>query len=178
MVGTFPFHPCTKRQLRSNSIFGTDGEATCDHALDFDKAYANTRKFGDPSQIVDLPTWDSVVASFPVLAQASHNESKAEFRGIFNGNAGWVKPMDAMTVLKRECESFGVKFESGVNGTVVELLRADDGNTVIGVKTEDGKEWMAEKIILAIGSYSDSLLDFEGQLVAVSSRTTPSSVFT
>ena len=136
-------------------------------------AGANTRKFGDLSQIVDLPTWDSVVDSFPVLAHPSHSETKAGFRAMFNGNAGWVKPMDAMVIIKQECESYGVKFESGANGTVVELLRADGGNTVVGVKTEGGKEWMADKIILAAGSYSDTLLDFEGQLVAVSSRRTP-----
>jgi sarcosine oxidase/L-pipecolate oxidase len=167
----------SEQKFRYIRIFGTDGEATCNRALNFDMAGANTRKFGEISQIVDFPTWDSVVASFPVLAHPSHSESKTGFRGMFNGNAGWVKPMDAMVVLKRECESYGVKFESGANGTVVELLRADDGITVVGVKTEDGKEWTAEKIILATGSYSDTLLDFQGQLVAVSSARCPYSSF-
>jgi hypothetical protein len=59
-----------------------------------------------------------------------------------------------------------VKFATSMNGTAMELFKGDDGSIVIGVKTEDGKEWLVKKIILDTGSYSDSFLDFEGQLVA------------
>jgi sarcosine oxidase / L-pipecolate oxidase len=153
-------------------IFGTDGEVSGNRAANFDRAYSNTRNFGDASKIIDFPNWDAVVSSFPVLAHPSHSENKSRFRGLFNGNAGWVKSMDAMAIVKRECENLGVKFETGVKGTVVELLREGSGNeTVTGVQTEDGKEWFAEKVVLATGSYSDTLLDFEGQLIAVISAT-------
>jgi len=151
----------------STRIFGTDGEVSGNRAANFDEAYSNTRAFGNPSQIIDLPNWDAVVSAFSVLAHPSHCESKAGFRGLFNGNAGWVNSTNAMAIVKRECESLGVKFAAGVNGTVIELLREGcDGGTVTGVKTEDGKEWAAEKVILAAGSYGGTLLDFEGQIIA------------
>ena len=154
--------------ISSTRIFGTDGEVSGNRAVNFDKAYSNTRNFGNPSQIIDFPNWDAVVSAFPVLAHPSHSDGKAGFRGLFNGNAGWVKSMEAMAIVKRECESLGVKFETGVHGTVVELLRrGSESEIVTGVKTEDGKEWAAEKVVLAAGSYSDTLLDFEGQLIAV-----------
>jgi sarcosine oxidase / L-pipecolate oxidase len=116
-----------------------------------------------------LPDWNTAITKFPVLASSpNHSENKALFKGLYNGNAGWVKPMEAMAVTKLECEKLGVQFVSGLNGTAEELLRADDGKTVIGIRTRDGTEWHADKVIIAAGSYCDTLLDFEGQLQAVS----------
>ncbi len=90
------------------------------------------------------------------------------FRGIYNGNAGWVKSADAMVVLAAECRRLGVRFASGAAGTVVGFVRAADGQTVTGVRTQDGREWRADKVVVAAGAYSDTLLDFRGQLEAVS----------
>jgi len=69
-------------------------------------------------------------------------------------------------VIKRECEGLGVQFASGLSGTVEKLLRAKDEKTVIGVQSKDGTKWYADKVIIAAGSYCDTLLDFEGQLEA------------
>lgn len=119
----------------------------------------------------DLPDWSAAVAKCPILASHPNNsEGKEGFRGIFNANAGWVAPNDAMTLISSECKRLGVKFASGSSGTAVDLLRAADGKSIIGVRTEDNKKWFADKIILAIGSYSDTLLDFCGQLQAVRTR--------
>ena len=45
-----------------------------------------------------------------------------------------------------------------------ELLRSEDGN-VIGVLTGDWTRHLADKVVLATGGWSDSLFDFEGQLL-------------
>jgi len=115
-----------------------------------------------------LQNWDAVIAKFPVLASSSdHNVNKVGFEAIYNANAGWVKPIEAMTVIKDDCERMGVNFASGPRGTVAEIVRSGDGKTVTGVRTEDDKIWSSDKVILAAGSYSDTLLDFKGQLEAV-----------
>ncbi|KAF2189006.1 FAD-dependent oxidoreductase [Zopfia rhizophila CBS 207.26] len=149
-------------------IWGTDGSEELGRNRNFYKCFENTKDHGDPSRIVDLPDWQATIAMFPVLASVpEHAETKSSFKAIYNGNAGWVKPMDAMWVIKRECERLGVEFVSGVSGTVDKFLRAEDGQTVTGVVTAEGTNWYADKIILAAGSYCDTLLDFEGQLEAV-----------
>lgn len=149
-------------------IFGSDGSKELGRDNAFHKAYENTRIYGDASRIVDLPDWGTAVTKFPVLgSDPSHSEGKSLFKGIYNGNAGWVRPVEAMTVIMRECEKMGVEFAAGRSGTVKELLRADDGKIVTGVRTFDDTKWYADKIILAAGSYCDTLLDFKGQLQAV-----------
>jgi sarcosine oxidase/L-pipecolate oxidase len=146
----------------------TDGSEELGRKRNYHKCYENTRLYGDSSRIIDLPSWDAAISKFPVLASdPAHKENKTAFEGIYNGNAGWVKPLDAMSVIKRECEGLGVQFVSGLNGTVVQLLRASDEKTVVGIQTKDGTKWHADKIIIAAGSYSDTLLDFQGQLEAV-----------
>lgn len=63
---------------------------------------------------------------FPVLASVpEHANAKALFEAIYNGNAGWVKSIDAMGIIKRECERLGVRFASGPSGTVERLFQAN-----------------------------------------------------
>lgn len=149
-------------------IWGTDGSQELGRERNFHDCANNTRKYGDASRMVDLPDWQATTAMFPALASVpNHSEEKSSFQAIYNGNAGWVKSMDAMLVIKRECESLGVEFVSGLSGTVDSLIRSETDQTVTGVITSEGTRWYADKIILAAGSYSDTLLDFEGQLEAV-----------
>lgn len=75
--------------------------------------------------------------------------------------------MDAMLVSKRECGLLGVEFVNGLSGTVDSLTRSETDQTVTGVMISEGTRWYVDKIILAARSYSDTLLDFEGQLKAV-----------
>jgi len=115
-----------------------------------------------------LKDWNAAITKCPLLASTGgHGTGKEGFTGIFNGNAGWVKPIDAMILIAKECERMGVRFVGGEAGLVEELLRAEDGKRVIGVRAKDGSTYYADKIVLAVGSYSDTLLDFKGQLHAV-----------
>lgn len=152
-------------------IFATDGTEELGRKSNFHKCVQNTRNYGDASAMVSIPNWDAAVAKCPVLGtDARHRMRKETFQGIYNSNAGWVNSTEAMAIIFRECQRRGVKFVAGPAGTAVELLRAVDGKTIIGALTEDGTEWLADKTILAAGAYSDTLLDFEGQLQAVSQQ--------
>lgn len=132
----------------------------------FDVSVQNTREYGDASHLKVLSDWKDTVNQAPVLGSVpGHEKDKTNFKAIFNGNAGWVRSTEAMLVLKQECEVMGVQFASGPSATAVKLLRAADGR-VTGVETTDGTIWKADKTILTAGAYSETLLDFEGQLQA------------
>jgi sarcosine oxidase/L-pipecolate oxidase len=165
-------------------LYGTDGSLDQDRATTFDKAVSNTHKLGDSSQIVNLPDWAHMSQLFPAMRhehehrkrqQGTYEPSETEksddrptFRGIYNGNAGWVESVNAMLLLKKECEKLGVRFVAGESGTVTGFVRDhDDATKVIGVITADQTVWKGEKVIVSVGAYSETLLDFQGQLHAV-----------
>lgn len=170
------FHP-------TGWIYGTDGSKDQDREKTFLTAVSNTHLLGDPSKIVELPNWDAAIHLYPSLAFA-HDRRQAQvgiyadgqstpkgrtptFRGIYNGNAGWVESTNAMLILKRECERLGVEFVAGESGAVVEFVRDPVNPTkVVGVRTANGTIWRSEKVIVAVGAYSETLLDFKGQLQA------------
>jgi len=171
------FHP-------TGWLYGTDGSLDEDRAKTFDTAVANTRELGDASQIVDLPDWEHMFKLYPAMGHG-HNQRQrqqgkyeatevnepsnaARFRGIYNSNAGWVKSADAMLVLKRECERLGVEFIAGDSGTVISFVRDPDNTKIVtGVRTANGTIWHAKKVIVSVGAYAETLLDFKGQLHAV-----------
>lgn len=51
-------------------------------------------------------------------------------------------------------------------GTFQQPLFAADGVTCVGVKTTDGTQYFADKIVLAAGAWSPTLIDLEGQCVS------------
>lgn len=165
-------------------LYGTDGSLDQDRAKTHDIAVSNTRSLGDPSQIVDLPDWEHMFKLYPAMGyghdrrqrqqgeyestQAGKPNAPATFRGIYNSNAGWVDSIDAMLVLKRECERLGVEFIAGESGTVTGFVwDPNDVKTVIGVRTANRTIWQAKKVIVSVGAYSETLLDFKNQLHAV-----------
>jgi sarcosine oxidase/L-pipecolate oxidase len=45
-------------------------------------------------------------------------------------------------------------------------LFAADGVTCVGVETADGTQYFADKLVLAAGAWSPTLIDLEGQCVS------------
>lgn len=179
------FHP-------TGWLYGTDGSLDEERAKTFDTAVANTRSLGDPSHIIDLPDWQHMFDLYPAMGYAHHrrqrqqgrypttkdnestpaaekaNDPPATFRGIYNRNAGWVESTHAMTILKRECTRLGVEFIAGESGTVTGFVRdPNNRRTVTGVHTANKTIWHAGKVIVSVGAYSETLLDFKNQLHAV-----------
>ncbi|RBR24435.1 uncharacterized protein FIESC28_02925 [Fusarium coffeatum] len=150
-------------------LFCTDGTTEQGRVQAFDQSVENTKQSGDASQMVELTSWEETVAMFPFLGNGKvgdNDTSKELFRAIFNKNAGWIDSVKAMELIGKECEGFGHVFHSGDQGTVVKILRDGSTGQVTGVQARDGTMYEADIVILAMGAYSDTLLDYERQLEA------------
>lgn len=51
-------------------------------------------------------------------------------------------------------------------GTFKQPLFAADGTTCIGIETADGTKYFADKVVLAAGAWSPTLVDLEDQCVS------------
>jgi sarcosine oxidase/L-pipecolate oxidase len=76
-------------------------------------------------------------------------------KGYFNPEAGWVDAASATKSYLRVAESRGVK---RVTGEVEELILRDDGEGIAGVRLRDGKVLKADKVVIAAGAWTSSLL--------------------
>ncbi|KAL4772470.1 FAD dependent oxidoreductase [Aspergillus nidulans var. acristatus] len=87
------------------------------------------------------------------------------WKGFFRETgAGWVFAKGALEAAYKEASRLGVKFVTGDEGGVKNLLYTDDQSDIVGAKTADEKEHRADRVILCAGAGSDQLLDFEKQL--------------
>ncbi|TFK52788.1 DAO-domain-containing protein [Heliocybe sulcata] len=125
----------------------------------FEVGLENTRRYGDGTQIEYLADDTAIKAKCGLIT----GDLKG-WTGVFNGNAGWVEAKRSMEVLGAYCSEHGVKFISGPSGVMKELIRDPQTNAVLGVQAEDGSQHLAKCIVVATGAWSESLLDFEGQL--------------
>lgn len=83
-------------------------------------------------------------------------------KGYFNPEAGWVNAAKATKAYLRVAESEGVK---RVTGEVAELLFRDGNEGLEGVKLQDGTILKADKVVIAAGAWTSSLLSpLEDQL--------------
>lgn len=136
----------------------------------FDSMIHIHSQHGRTDGIKPLPNSSALVGMFP-----DYFAHAPGFRGIFDRNAGWVDSARALEVVGRECQSSGVQFLVGPKGTVKSLVRNQSGphsNEVVGVLMEDGSILKADKIVLCLGAYTESLIDMEGQVTAVAYSTT------
>jgi sarcosine oxidase/L-pipecolate oxidase len=107
---------------------------------------------------------------------------------LFCGDGGWLAAAKAINAiglfLKEKGVKFGfggyVRFTSFYNydfvlgmiltersaGTFKQPLFAADGTTCIGVETVDGTQYHADKVVLAAGAWSSTLVDLEDQCVS------------
>lgn len=91
-----------------------------------------------------------------------------DFRGwksYWSPNAAWVNAREGIVRMAREAMKAGVKYISGKQGYVKQLLY-DEKQACIGVKCADGTAYFGSQIILAAGAAAGTLLDLEGQIVA------------
>ncbi|KZM28804.1 oxidoreductase [Ascochyta rabiei] len=82
-------------------------------------------------------------------------DSEALGKGYFNPEAGWCDAASATKSYLRIAESRGVE---RVTGEVEELLMRDDGLGVAGVRLQDGTVLTADKVVIAVGAWTSSLL--------------------
>ncbi|KAI9838768.1 MAG: hypothetical protein M1837_002334 [Sclerophora amabilis] len=75
----------------------------------------------------------------------------------YNPEAGWADAADAVQRMMSDAVRRGVRYEVG---DVVEILLAegDDRSTVRGVRCRDGREFTADKVLLATGAWTSKLM--------------------
>jgi len=76
-----------------------------------------------------------------------------------SSGAGWVHARGALVAAAKEAQRMGVEL---VESKVMSLIIED--NDVRGAKTEDGKEWRADRTILCAGANAPQLIDMKDQL--------------
>ncbi|KAJ4985172.1 L-pipecolate oxidase 2 [Stagonosporopsis vannaccii] len=76
-------------------------------------------------------------------------------KGYFNPEAGWVDAASATKAYLRIAESRGVK---RLTGEVKELMLREGGGGLSGVRLQDGTILKADKIVIAAGAWTSSLL--------------------
>lgn len=63
----------------------------------------------------------------------------------------------------------------GSSGTFSKPLLSESGKRCIGVECVDGTKWYADRVVLAAGAWTPTLVDLEGQCVSkVCDETLPS----
>ncbi|KAI1377078.1 fructosyl amino acid oxidase [Hypoxylon crocopeplum] len=85
------------------------------------------------------------------------------WKAIFSKDGGWLAAGKAINAIGEELRSQGVKFGFGGAGSFQRPLFENDGTTCIGVETVDGTKYYADKVVLAAGAWSPTLVDLDNQ---------------
>ncbi|THY21226.1 fructosyl amino acid oxidase [Aureobasidium pullulans] len=95
----------------------------------------NLEKLGD-----GLNLWTFIGEEANVRYPSIHGDL-SQTSGYCNLDAGWANAADSINHLANLCKDAGVKFLSGEQGTVTELVseKSTDRKTISGVRTADGK---------------------------------------
>ncbi|KAJ5090678.1 sarcosine oxidase [Penicillium argentinense] len=88
------------------------------------------------------------------------------WKGVLSVDGGWLAAAKAINAIGHFLKDQGVKFGFGSAGTFKQPLFAADGITCTGVETIDGTKYYADKVVLAAGAWSSTLVDLEDQCVS------------
>ncbi|GLI82053.1 hypothetical protein PoHVEF18_010453 [Penicillium ochrochloron] len=88
------------------------------------------------------------------------------WKGVFCGDGGWLAAAKAINAIGEFLRQQGVNFGFGGAGTFKRPLFATDGVTCVGVETTDRTQYFADKIVLAAGAWSPTLIDLKDQCVS------------
>ncbi|KAL4918389.1 FAD dependent oxidoreductase [Aspergillus aurantiobrunneus] len=102
-----------------------------------------------------------------ILAKAPHftRDQVKGWKGLFCGDGGWLAAAKAINAIGHLLRSQGVTVGFGGAGTFKQPLFAD-ATTCNGVETVDGTKYYADKVVLAAGAWSPTLIDLEDQCVS------------
>ncbi|OWZ61044.1 fructosyl amino acid oxidase [Cryptococcus neoformans Bt63] len=106
-----------------------------------------------------LSTEDEILARAPLLDRQQIKGWKA----IYSEDGGWLAAAKAINSIGQVLKEKGVTFGFGRAGSFKKPLFDEDGATTIGIETVDGTQYFADKVVLAAGAWSPTLVDLEGQ---------------
>jgi sarcosine oxidase/L-pipecolate oxidase len=130
-----------------------------------DEAYQKCLEYAEneKTELFPLKTSDDFHSTMPEKVLTG---SFPGWRGFWKKEgAGWVFAKGALKAMYEEAVELGVKFVTGPEeGEVTTMLYSDAGYAVVGARTTNDSEYIADQTILAAGANSDLLLDFKKQL--------------
>ncbi|KAF4464509.1 FAD dependent oxidoreductase [Fusarium albosuccineum] len=109
-----------------------------------------------------LDSEDEILAKLPWFTK----EHVQGWKGLLTTDGGWLAAAKAINSIGQFLKSKGVQFGFGGAGTFKKPLFAADGLTCNGVETVDGTQYHADKVILAAGAWTPTLIDLEDQCVS------------
>ncbi|KAH6980774.1 fructosyl amino acid oxidase [Ilyonectria sp. MPI-CAGE-AT-0026] len=109
-----------------------------------------------------LDSEDEILAKVPPFTR----DQVEGWKGLLSGEGGWLAAAKAIDAIGQFLKSQGVNFGFGRSGTFTRPLFAEDGTTCNGVETVDGTKYYADKVVLATGAWSPTLVDLEDQCVS------------
>ena len=117
------------------------------------QSYENLKRQGHADTIRFVEGKEQIMEFVPQLAQTRDIDN---WKGLWNQHAGWAHAKNALQKLGEETQKLGVKFISGPDGTMTDLVSSN--NRVAGVKVASGKIHSASRYILSTGAASAALL--------------------
>lgn len=127
------------------------------------KAYEVLKRTDLADKIELLETPEAILKRAPHLQPAAKNIQ--DWYGLWNANNGWAMARDAVAAAGKQADLMGVKFISGDKGTMVSLVK-DENGVVKGVLCKDGTVHEADRVILCTGAWSPSLVDLKDQCLS------------
>ncbi|EFX01570.1 fructosyl peptide oxidase [Grosmannia clavigera kw1407] len=113
-----------------------------------------------------LDTEEQILAKIPQLEADQIKGWKA----IYSQDGGWLAAAKAINAIGEVLKAEGVNFGFGSAGSFKQPLFKEDGITCIGVETVDGTKYYADKVVLAAGAWSPTLVDLEDQCCSKASK--------
>ncbi|KAF1842427.1 fructosyl amino acid oxidase [Cucurbitaria berberidis CBS 394.84] len=107
-----------------------------------------------------LDSEDEILAKMPLLER----EQIKGWKAVFSKDGGWLAAAKAINAIGEYLRDQGVKFGFGGAGSFKQPLLAE--GICIGVETVDGTRYYANKVVLAAGAWSPTLVDLEDQCVS------------
>ncbi|SPO00318.1 related to fructosyl amino acid oxidase [Cephalotrichum gorgonifer] len=108
-------------------------------------------------------TWlDSEDEILKIMPSLQRDKIKG-WKAIYSQDGGWLAAEKAINAIGKVLKARGVNFGFGKAGSFRCPLFDTDGTTCIGVETVDGTKYYADKVVLAAGAWSPTLVDLEDQ---------------
>ncbi|KAF4456343.1 hypothetical protein F53441_1502 [Fusarium austroafricanum] len=119
-----------------------------------EKSYENLKREGKATKLELIQGRDEILKHVPQLKNAVGIEN---WKGLYNSLGGWVHARKALERWAAESEKMGVKFVSGLGGTMTNL-ELDASGSMTGIRVASGDVLRADHYILSTGAASPQLL--------------------
>ncbi|KAH8197595.1 hypothetical protein TruAng_008227 [Truncatella angustata] len=146
-------------------FFHNTGRMDCEHTLEgiegLKKQYSALRDAGADLEKTHewLDNEDEILAKMPLLQRDQIQGWKA----IWSQDGGWLAAAKAINAIGQFLKESGVQFGFGGAGSFKQPILDADGTACHGVETVDGTKYYADKVVLAAGAWSPTLVDLEDQ---------------